>query len=317
MDLMQLNYFVVVAKYESISLAAQELHISQPALSQSIARLEDSQHQKLFDRNKGRLKLNAAGKILLQHTQRAFEQLEAADIALSNYMDEQNGHLKVSSAVVEMFVHIIEQYLKKRENIRISHNLTDCDTAVNERSSGTAEFALVSEFVDDARLQCIPLFREEVFVVVGEPHPFAQRPKERFPLKEVACQPIGCNPFDGNENFARELFHTVGETPRVLVSTNESQILVNMTRQGKCVGFVPARVAVKHLCQQFPTQIPVRMDPPIYRTNYILLKKEHVFSASSKDFFDFTLKLCRADNQECGQILRDYYGDYPKTPGGA
>lgn len=62
MDFNSLQYFKVVAKYENMSRAAEELHITQPALSKSISLLEQSLGVDLFDRQGRAIKLNRYGK---------------------------------------------------------------------------------------------------------------------------------------------------------------------------------------------------------------------------------------------------------------
>ena len=58
MNLLQMEYFELVATYQSISRAAEELHVSQPALSNALAKLEDELGVRLFDRVGKKLVLN-------------------------------------------------------------------------------------------------------------------------------------------------------------------------------------------------------------------------------------------------------------------
>lgn len=62
MDFNSLQYFVLVAKYENMSRAAEILHITQPALSKSISLLEESLGVTLFERNGRSIKLNRYGQ---------------------------------------------------------------------------------------------------------------------------------------------------------------------------------------------------------------------------------------------------------------
>ena len=66
MELLQLRYFLVAAKYEHMTKAAEVLRIAQPALSQSIKRLEQELGVPLFDREKRNFGLNDAGRFLEQ-----------------------------------------------------------------------------------------------------------------------------------------------------------------------------------------------------------------------------------------------------------
>lgn len=75
MDLRQLECFRVAARTGSITAAARELHISQPALSMTISRLEEDLGVHLFDRISGKILLNSMGKSLLTNVERIFLEL--------------------------------------------------------------------------------------------------------------------------------------------------------------------------------------------------------------------------------------------------
>ena len=64
MEIQQFRYFLTAARYENLTKAAEELHIAQPALSQSVKRLETELGVSLFDRKNHRIELNEQGKLL-------------------------------------------------------------------------------------------------------------------------------------------------------------------------------------------------------------------------------------------------------------
>ena len=72
MLLSQLNYFQVVAQYQHISKAAEQLHIAQPSLSSTISKLEKELNVSLFDRKGRNIKLNENGAKLLEHSKFIF-----------------------------------------------------------------------------------------------------------------------------------------------------------------------------------------------------------------------------------------------------
>ena len=65
MEMLQLKYFVTVARLEHMTKAAEELHIAQPALSKTIARLEEDLGAPLFERQGRQIRLNPYGKAFL------------------------------------------------------------------------------------------------------------------------------------------------------------------------------------------------------------------------------------------------------------
>ncbi|MDR4935451.1 LysR family transcriptional regulator [Rossellomorea marisflavi] len=76
MDWHQINYFRTVATIQHITKAAKELAISQPALSRSIAKLEDELGVPLFDRKGRRIYLNRYGKMFLRRVEESIMQIE-------------------------------------------------------------------------------------------------------------------------------------------------------------------------------------------------------------------------------------------------
>lgn len=67
MDLLQLRYFLMVARMEHITKAANALHMTQPSLSKAISRLEKEVGAPLFDRHGRQIRLNENGRIFLKH----------------------------------------------------------------------------------------------------------------------------------------------------------------------------------------------------------------------------------------------------------
>ena len=85
MELLQLYYFERIAKYQSMSKAAKELHVSQPSLSSCISRLETELGTRLFDRNGRKLVLNNYGRYFLNKTQQILELVDECKMPMNEY----------------------------------------------------------------------------------------------------------------------------------------------------------------------------------------------------------------------------------------
>ena len=84
MNLQHLRYFEVIAYYQNISKAAQQLMISQPALSNVLLQLENELETKLFDRQGKILVLNESGKMFLRTVQDVLHLLDSSTAQLKN-----------------------------------------------------------------------------------------------------------------------------------------------------------------------------------------------------------------------------------------
>lgn len=105
-----LEYFLSVAKYGSISKAAEVLYISQPALSAAIIRLENKLNIKLFERNKNGLILTPAGKIVYKYASDICSSHELMMNELKVLLSPQSQVLKIGSGFRHS-VQIVDEYL--------------------------------------------------------------------------------------------------------------------------------------------------------------------------------------------------------------
>lgn len=92
MELLQLQYFLAVARLEHMTEAARNLHVTQSSLSKTIQRLEEDLGVPLFDRVGRKLRLNESGSRFLRRTERALFELEQENRSLAIYQVLNMAH---------------------------------------------------------------------------------------------------------------------------------------------------------------------------------------------------------------------------------
>ena len=115
--------FYAVANAGNISKAAKELYISQPAISKSIQKLEDSVGVRLFDRSSRGVTLTSEGELLYSHVKSAFETLSLGEEKLRRSIALGVGHLSigVSSTLCKyILLPYLKDFIKKYPHINIS-----------------------------------------------------------------------------------------------------------------------------------------------------------------------------------------------------
>ncbi len=115
--------FYTVAKYENISKAAKELYISQPAISKSIRKLEESLEVKLFNRSSKGVTLTEEGYMLFTHVESAFTILSEGEKELKKNQELGVGHIKlgVSTTLCKyMLLPYLNEFIKKNPHIKVS-----------------------------------------------------------------------------------------------------------------------------------------------------------------------------------------------------
>lgn len=121
MELQQLKYFAITAKYENMTMAAHELNIAQPAISQSIARLERELGASLFIRQGRTIRLSPAGKYLKQQIPELLGAFARVKNELVRIAGEEQTHISLliqsSSALVP---EVLAAYRKLHPEIEFS-----------------------------------------------------------------------------------------------------------------------------------------------------------------------------------------------------
>lgn len=122
-NLSSYRIFYTVANTKNISKAAKELYISQPAISKSIQKLEESVGCRLFLRSSRGVILTDEGKLLYEHVRDAFETLTLGEEKLKRSIELGIGHLKigVSSALCKyLLLPYLKEFIRQNPHISIS-----------------------------------------------------------------------------------------------------------------------------------------------------------------------------------------------------
>ena len=117
MEIMQLRYLKEVARQESFTRAAELLHITQSALSKSIAKLEDEVGVKLFERDGNRIHLNPFGKAILRSSDQALVDLENGLKQVREMAGLEQGTVRVGVGPEVFIKHLVKDFLLRHPNV--------------------------------------------------------------------------------------------------------------------------------------------------------------------------------------------------------
>jgi LysR family transcriptional activator of glutamate synthase operon len=172
----QINYFQTVARVQHITRAAKQLSISQPALSRSIAKLEDELGVQLFDRKGRNIYLNRYGKMFLNRVEQSIKQIEIGKQEIWDEIHPDNGTISLSflpSLGISVVPEMISSYQKMHANVKFQLNQASNREIVDQLKSRNSDLALISLFHEDKEIICQPLLTEELFLIVSSDHPLA------------------------------------------------------------------------------------------------------------------------------------------------
>ena len=189
MELDQLRYFLQVASSHSFTRAAEELGISQPALSRSIQKLENELGVPVLVRKTRSVELTDAGVTLKT---RAEQILSIVDDAKAEICDDgRTGRIRLG-AIPTVAPYFLPKFLK-----RFAKAFPDASTEIYEDttknllrncSEGEVDLALVALPISERYLEVQELFEEELFVALPKDHPLTQKSQLRW--SDIESQPF-------------------------------------------------------------------------------------------------------------------------------
>jgi DNA-binding transcriptional LysR family regulator len=286
MNLLQLEYFQTVAKYQHMTRAAEALHLAQPSLSKVIARLEEDLGVALFDRIGRQIKLNRYGKAFLNHVERIFLELEDGKRQLSDMLGNENSVISISFNNLYPFSKLLAGYLKLYPHTGFRQTIGSTAIMQQQLQSGAVDFCISSPPVEGDGIESISLFPEEIFLIVPHGHKFANR--HSINLIEAAAEPfIALREGFGIRDLTESLCHQAGFTPKIVF---ESDIAINL------IDFVNYNFGIALLpilqWSDLPTNLPVSLhinEPVCNRTTALSYVQGRYLSGAAKQFKDYLI----------------------------
>ena len=167
-NLSQYKIFYEVAKTGNISKAAKALYISQPAISKAIGKLEDSLSTTLFTRNSRGVQLTEEGRILFEHTCRAFEELQNGETELKRARRFHLGHIRVgvsNTLCRYIMISYLKGFIEQYPHVKITIDSQSTTHTMSMLEQQKIDLGLVADPGPRKNLVFLPIMEiEDIFV---------------------------------------------------------------------------------------------------------------------------------------------------------
>ncbi|MGN0035200.1 MAG: LysR family transcriptional regulator [Coriobacteriales bacterium] len=250
MDIAQVDQFVRVARRESVSAAAKELHVSQPALSRSLRRMESELGCSLFDRTKNSLVLNDAGRAALPHA----EELLRSERRMRDAIAESLQHgrmLRVGAIAPAPLWYLTSLVVDALPGTLLAPEMFESeDSLERDFLSGRLDAALTTRPIPGS--ESALCMHEDLFLWAPDDHPLARR-------EEVSCA-----------DFAGETFLVYGQIGfwwhlherlmphSMLIRQNDREVWSSLMATSRALGFTTNASVTIRSARRHGTPDPVR-----------------------------------------------------------
>jgi len=236
MDTQNLRAFVLVAETGSFSLAAEKLHLTQPAVSKRVALLEDQLGAVLFDRIGRNINLTEAGLALLPHAKSVQQELLAAQQSVRDLAGDVAGQLRLATSHhigLHRLPPVLSQFSRGYPDVQIDIDFMDSEQAYELIMLGKAELAVVTLAPNsEANIITLPVWQDPLDFMIARDHELLSthpRPDLRAMSQHPAILP-GLNTYTGQ--IIKRLFDQHGLELQVSLATNYLETIRMMASVG-------------------------------------------------------------------------------------
>jgi Transcriptional regulator len=288
MDLLQLKYFQIVAKLEHMTKAARELQIAQPALSVTIARLEEDLGVPLFNRIGRNIVLNEYGKAFLKKANKALTELEEGRQELADLAGSEYGFVAVTStALNKIFCNILGSFVRlyPKINFRLMQ-IADDDTKLRLLETGEVDFSFINKPVKQLGIARVPLMAEEIFLAVSPEHRFANR--SSVFLSELAEERfINLKTNHSLRELYDRLCKKANFVPNIVCECDAPIGMVNLVSAGLGVAFI---LSSKEEQQDLPVVLIKVVDFDYQSVLQLIWKEKQYLSKAAIHFREYVIQ---------------------------
>ncbi|WP_336773311.1 LysR family transcriptional regulator [Paenibacillus sp. MMO-58] len=236
LELLQLKYFQTTARLQHMTQAARHLHISQPALSKTIASLEAELGVKLFERTNKSIRLNEHGIHFLSKVDIALQALEDGKRELQDSVESPSEYITLDVRVSShLLPGLLAEYRKSKPDTQF-HLLQH---ALPSEHAFDFDLCLSDGAVPPSGCHSVALLREKIVVALPSEHRLAKR--ERISLEELKEErfislPPGKSLRETTDAFCR----LAGFTPHIQFESDDPATVRGLIRAGQGLAFLPA-----------------------------------------------------------------------------
>jgi LysR family hydrogen peroxide-inducible transcriptional activator len=186
LNLHLLDQFVVLARTKNFTRAAEELHLSQSALSRAIQKLEDQLGQPVVDRKPREVVLTELGELLLERAKHILQLMEDTFSELSEAGRRRRIRLGAIPTIAPYFLPgLLSSFAKKHPDIAVIVQEDTTENLIKRCNHGEIDVAILALPVLAKNFEVEPLFDEELLLVVPAGHPLA------------ICKTVGIDAMEG------------------------------------------------------------------------------------------------------------------------
>jgi len=295
--LRQLQAFTTVARRLSFTRAAEEMGLTQPAVSMQIKQLEAQIEQPLFEQMGKKLYLTEAGREMRQYARAILQQVDDMDVGLKGLKGLERGTLKISVANTAHYFapKLLSIFYERYPGVNVKLDVTNREQLVNQLEENDVDMVIMGRPPSEIDVESGVFMENPLVLIAPSDHPFGR--EHSIQLNRLEGEVFLVREEGSGTRKAMELFfkqHGITMVTGMEVSSDEA--IKQSVQAGLGLGIM-SRDAVQNEMQLGHLIVPDVLHFPIMRQWYVMHRKGKRLSPIAQAFKDFLL-------HEAATILR-------------
>ena len=276
--LRQLEVFLAVAATENISRAAEELSMSQSAVSGSLSDLESHFDIQLFDRVGKRIQMNELGRALRPRAQSLLEQATELENALRRHTDI--GRLKIGATLTignYLAVELMARFMTEQAGAQVTLEVANTAEIAHKVANFELDIALIEGELSHPDLEITPWMEDELVVFCAPSHPLAAKPtlsdddlqNTTWILREAGS---------GTRQTFERAMHGLNSKLDVMLELQHTEAIKRAVEAGLGVGCI-SKVALKDAFKH-GTLVPLSISHRDLRRRFYIVVHRHKYRSA-------------------------------------
>jgi len=270
MELAQLRSFIQIAESGSMTRAAENLCLTQPAVTQHIQALENEWGVKLFDRHPRGMRLTQAGALLRTYAQNCLASLEDCRLAISELEAGQRGQVIIGAGVTTS-IFVLPDWLRafraKFPAVEMIIRTGRSREILSLLKEGEIDLGIITTPIEHPHLALQRLFDEEIILVVPIDHPFAGTNilAERLVEIPLILFPHG----NGFRSYLDQALAQASVPVTIKMETDSVEAIKRFVEAGLGASFLPRSAVQEELSRNTMAGVTLTDLAPLQRTTYL------------------------------------------------
>ena len=285
MEIAQLRSFLQVADAGTVTRAAEQLYLTQPAVTQHIHALERELGTPLFDRLGRGMRLTAAGRILQDYARKSLAALDECRLVLREWQSGATGPLTVGAGVTTSIFYLprwLRQFKESHPGVELIVRTGHSREIVALLLNGAVDLGLITSPTDHPQIVLIPLFAEEIVLVVPPDHPLAGTVSTPFRLASVPLIlfPRGA----GFRAYLDRFFASVQCPVSVKMETDSMEAIKSFVGAGLGASLLPLSAVRQEVEDGTLARVTLAGTDPPQRETFAAYRSDRYLCAAARQF---------------------------------